>query len=197
MLRHQLQALSEPRGKDVTENATSMPNDCVVNVTQVHVSEGPQSQSASSLREGQEVKGMDQPKDEQLSPLQLQTHQMEDKTIYHILQWKEAGKCPEWASITHLDSTTKAYWAQWDSLAFKEGLLYHQWELTELGKVTRQLVLPKRLCTSVLKQLHDNPVRDHLGVSKTLTKVRERFYWIHCHCDVEGVTSVLLKKAPG
>ena len=181
----------------MTENATSMPNDCVVNVTQVHVSEGPQSQSASSLREGQEVKGMDQPKDEQLSPLQLQTHQMEDKTIYHILQWKEAGKRPEWASITHLDSTTEAYWAQWDSLAFKEGVLYHQWELTELGKVTRQLVLPKRLCTSVLKQLHDNPVRDHLGVSKTLTKVRERFYWIHCHCDVEGVTSVLLKKAPG
>lgn len=86
-----------------------MPNDCVVNVTQVHVSEGPQSQSASSLREGQEVKGMDQPKDEQLSPLQLQTHQMEDKTIYHILQWKEAGKRPEWASITHLDSTTEAY----------------------------------------------------------------------------------------
>ena len=143
-----------------------MPNDCVVNVTQVHVSEGPQSQSASSLREGQE----------QLSPLQLQTHQMEDKTIYHILQWKEAGKCPEWASITHLDSTTKAYWAQWDSLAVKEGVLYHQWELTELGKVTWQLVLPKGLRTSVLKQLHDNPARGLLGVSKTLAKVRERFY---------------------
>ena len=68
-----------------------MPNDCVVNVTQTQVSEGPQSQPASSVREGKEVKGVDQPEDEQLSPLQLRTHQMEDKTICHILGWKEAG----------------------------------------------------------------------------------------------------------
>ena len=89
-----------------------MPNDRVVNVTPSQVSGGPQSQSASSMREGKEVKGMDQPEDEQLSPLQLQTHQMEDKTICHILGWKEAGKRPEWASIAHLNSITKAYWAQ-------------------------------------------------------------------------------------
>ena len=153
-----------------------MLNECVVNVTQAHTSEGPQSKSASLPREGKELKGLDQLEDEQLSPLQLGTHQMEDKTICHILGWKEAGKRPEWASITHLDSTTKAYWAQWDSLAVKEGVLYHHWELTELGKVTWQLVLPKGLRTSVLKQLHDNPARGLLGVSKTLAKVRERFY---------------------
>ena len=102
---------------------------------------------------------MEHPEYEQLSPLQLRTHQMEDKTICHILGWKEAGKRPEWASIAHPNSTTKAYWAQWDSLAVKEGVLDHRWELAELGKVTWQLVLPKRLRTSVSKQLHDNPVR--------------------------------------
>ena len=171
--------------KDGTENTTSMPSDYVVNVTQTQVSEGPQSQSASSVREGKEVKGVDQPEDEQLSPLQLRTHQMEDKTICHILGWKEAGKRPEWTSIAHLNSITKAYWAQWDSLAVKEGVLYHRWELPELGKVTWQLVLPKGHRISVLKQLHDNPVGGHQGVSKTLAKVRERFYWIHCRRDVE------------
>ena len=122
------------------------------------MSEGPRSQSASPTREGKEVKGLDQPEDEQLSPLELRTHQMKDKTICHILGWKEAGKRPEWASIARIDSATKAYWAQWDSLAVKEGVLYHRWELTELGKVTWQLVLPKGLRTSVLKQLHDNPI---------------------------------------
>ena len=89
-----------------TENVTSMPNDCVVNVTQT---QGLQSQSVRLARVGKGVKGMDQAEDEQLSPLQFQTHQMEDKTICHILGWKETGKCTEWASITHLDSTTKAY----------------------------------------------------------------------------------------
>ena len=90
--------------KDGAENVTSMPNDCVVNVTQTQVSEGPRSQSARPAREGKEVKGVDQREDEQLSPLQLRAHQMEDKTICHILGWKEAGKRP--------DSTTKPYWAQ-------------------------------------------------------------------------------------
>ena len=110
---------------------------------------------------------------------------MEDKSICHIMGWKEAGKFPEWASIAHPHPTTKAYWAQWDSFAVKEGVLNHRWELPELGKVTWQLVLPKGLGTSVLKQLHDNHVGGHIGVSKTLPKVRERLYCIHCRCDVE------------
>ena len=63
--------------------------------------------------------------------------------------------------------------------------LYDRWESTKPAKVTWQLVLPKGLCTSVLKQLHDSPVESHLGISKTLAKVRERFYWIHCRRDVE------------
>ena len=70
-------------------------------------------------------------------------------------------------------------------MAVKEGVLCHRRELTELGKVTWQLVLPKGLRTSVLKQLHDNPVGGHLGVSKSLVKVHERFYWIHCRRDIE------------
>lgn len=72
-----------------------------------------------------------------------------------------------------------------DSLAVKEGVLYHRWGLTNLGKVTWQLVLLKGLCTSVSKQLHDNPEGGHLGVFKSLAKVRERFYWIHCRHEVE------------
>ena len=41
------------------------------------------------------------------------------------------------------------------------------------------------LRAGVLKFLHDIPVGGHLGVSKTLGKVRERLYWIHCCRDVE------------
>ena len=36
-----------------------------------------------------------------------------------------------------------------------------------------------------LKLLHNSPVGGHLGVSKTLGKVRARFYWIHVDVDVE------------
>ena len=55
---------------------------------------------------------------------QLHTHHLADRTISHILKWKEAAKRPEWPDIPHLDSSAKAYWAQWDSLVPKEGVLY-------------------------------------------------------------------------
>ena len=110
---------------------------------------------------------------------------MADRSIYHIVKWKDSGHRPEWPAIAHLDSTTKAYWAQWDSLALREGVLYHQWESPERGKETWQLVLPRALRAGVLKLLHDSPVGGHLGVSKILGKVRARFYWNHCRRDVE------------
>ena len=126
---------------------------------------------------------------------------MQDKTICHILEWTEAGKRPEWASISHLDCRTKAYWAQWDSLAVKEGVLYQRWELTAIGKVTWQLELPKGLCSSVFKQLHDNPVGGHLGFSKTLAKAVKGstgfIAAVTLKNGVKGATSVLLEKALG
>lgn len=122
---------------------------------------------------------------QQWIPSQLRTFQMADRKISHIVKWKEAGNRPEWPAIAHLDSTTKAYWAKWDSLALKEGVLYHRWESPERGKEIWQLVLPTALRAGVLKLLHDSQAGGHLGVSKTLGRVRERFYWIHCRRDVE------------
>ena len=43
----------------------------------------------------------------------------------------------------------------------------------------------KRALHQRVKATPDNPVGGHLGVSKTLAKVHERFYWIHCRRDVE------------
>ena len=34
------------------------------------------------------------------------------------------------------------YWAQWDSLHLREGMLYQLWETPEGDKVVWQLVLP-------------------------------------------------------
>ena len=63
-----------------------------------------------------------------------------------------------------------------------------------------QLVLPKGLRTSVLKQLHDNPLGGHLGVSKTQAKVCDTgstgfIAAVTLKIGVKGPTSVLLEKA--
>jgi len=37
----------------------------------------------------------------------------------------------------------------------------------------------------VLYQLHDTPTAGHLGIAKTLQRVRQRYYWVGCHQDVQ------------
>ena len=45
--------------------------------------------------------------------------------------------------------------------------------------------LPESVVSQVLCAIHNNPSAGHLGVSKTLEKVRRRFYWHGMREDVE------------
>ena len=88
-------------------------------------------------------------------------------------------------SVSPYSEDTKLYWAQWDSLSIKNGLLYREWEAPSGEYKTLQLLLPNKLRSHVLHSLHNTPTGGHFGVAKTLDKVRERFYWAKCRRDVE------------
>lgn len=55
-------------------------------------------------------------------------------------------------------------------------ILFHLWEGFS-NVENRVIVLPKGLVPEVLKELHDGPTGGHLGIQKTLSKVRQRFFW--------------------
>lgn len=122
---------------------------------------------------------------EQISKQDLRKNQLRDTHIGPILRrLASSSERPEWEDISSRSEETKVYWAQWDSLTLRDNILYRVWESPN-GKETRlQLVVPKSLRDVVLKQLHDSVTSGHFGVSKTLNKVRERFYWIGCRGDV-------------
>ena len=70
-------------------------------------------------------------------------------------------------------------------LCVKEGVMYRRWESDD-GKETRfLLVVPKTLRRFVLSQLHDSTAGAHLGIGKSLFKVRDRFFWYAMRRDVE------------
>ena len=48
-----------------------------------------------------------------------------------------------------------------------------------------QLVVPQLLRKEVLEQLHGSPTCGHFGVTKTLARIRERFFWPRCRQSVE------------
>ncbi|GFW33393.1 retrovirus-related Pol polyprotein from transposon 412 [Trichonephila clavipes] len=92
---------------------------------------------------------------------------------------------PSWQDISAYSPTTKQYWALWNSLHLRNGVLYRKFE-SEDGKTFRwQLVLPRSRIPEVLKELHGSPTGGHFGVMKTLHRVRERFCWGKVRADVE------------
>jgi hypothetical protein len=46
--------------------------------------------------------------------------------------------------------------------------------------------MPTKLRKTVLKQRHNVPTVGHLGVKKTLMKVRSRYFWFGLRRDVEN-----------
>ncbi|GFT68536.1 retrovirus-related Pol polyprotein from transposon 412 [Trichonephila clavipes] len=116
----------------------------------------------------------------------VQKDQLADLEIKPIIKFKESSdEKPSWQDIAPFHPTTKRYWALWDSLHLRNGVLYRKWESDD-GKTFRwQLILPKTKISTVLKELHDSPTGGHSGVMKNLQKVRERFYWNSVQSDVE------------
>ncbi|GFX27884.1 hypothetical protein TNCV_3083071 [Trichonephila clavipes] len=105
--------------------------------------------------------------------------------IKPIIEFKESSdEKPSWQDIAPFHPTTKHYWALWDSLHFRDIVLYRKWESDD-GKTFRwQLILPKTRVSTVLKELHDSPTGSHFGVMKTLQKVCECFYWNNVRRDM-------------
>ncbi|GFX89646.1 retrovirus-related Pol polyprotein from transposon 17.6 [Trichonephila clavipes] len=111
--------------------------------------------------------------------------QLDVPEIKPIIEFKEpSDEKPSWQDIAPFHPTTKHYWALWDSLHFRNIVLYRKWESDD-GKTFRwQLILPKTRVSTVLKELHDSPTGGHFGVMKTLQKVRECFYWNNVRRDM-------------
>ncbi|GBO04817.1 hypothetical protein AVEN_236546-1 [Araneus ventricosus] len=94
---------------------------------------------------------------------------------------------PIWENISSFSPGTKRYWALWNSLHLRNGVLYRKWESEDGNSLKWQLVLPRSRISDVLKELHSSPTDGHCGVTKTIHKVRERFFWNKVKEDVQDI----------
>ena len=78
---------------------------------------------------------------------------------------------------------------QWNQLYIQEGLLFWRYEDCHGKENWTQLVVPLALQTEILCDLHSGAAGGHLGEDKTLSRLRERFYWpghiedVHMWCE--------------
>lgn len=110
--------------------------------------------------------------------------QSKDNDIALILDWKQKNQKPIWADISQESGVVKTYWAQWDTLVIKDGLLYRKWPTVGRTELSWQLVVPASMKPEILYQLHDSPMAGHLGVKRVLASLRQRFFWPFMKKDV-------------
>ena len=80
----------------------------------------------------------------------------------------------------------KTLWAKWNRLELHGGMMYRRWESENGKSSTLQLILPDCKKQEVLKHFHDFPTAGHLGVEKTLEKIKQRMlaWYERPHTDI-------------
>ncbi|GBL55751.1 hypothetical protein AVEN_107238-1 [Araneus ventricosus] len=112
---------------------------------------------------------------------EIQKAQLEDRDIRLILEKKlKLADRPSRQEIAQESPATKRYWALWDFLHLKDGVLYHKWENDDGSSCQWQLIPPRSRIQEVLQETHDSTSGGHFGIMKTLRRIRERFYWDRC-----------------
>ena len=117
----------------------------------------------------------------------VREEQLKDNTMAPLVTMIERQQDrPRWEDMSPGPPDLKTYWAQWQLLAVKDGVLCRKWESGD-GKEHRWLVVvPRSLRRMVLEQLHDSNTAGHMGEKKTLLKIRYRYYWNGMAADVRS-----------
>ena len=75
---------------------------------------------------------------------------------------------------------------QWEQLSVMDEVLLQLYTQPRENQGWTQLVVPEKFCRDILKEIHEGVIGGHLGQEKTVSKLKERFYWPGHHNDVRN-----------
>ena len=111
--------------------------------------------------------------------------QEKDRDICLVKQWLENGERPSAQAVSSESWFVKSLLIQWSRLSVQQELLVRRWDELGTDQFKWQVVVPLSLRRDVLRYAHDVKTAAHLGIRKTLSKVRSRFYWPGLKNDVK------------
>ena len=114
------------------------------------------------------------------------TLQREDPDLGLLHEWVDKNQLPTREEVNAMSPAVRKFWSNWDNIV-KIGHVLYQKIVSENQKETSdtyQLLVPKVLRKEVLRNCHDSVCAGHLGVNKTVEKLRTKFYWYRYKEDV-------------
>ena len=119
---------------------------------------------------------------EDRSPNEIRKLQLDDPITGPVLRALEADTHLEPVTIARGGPEVRRLHQLWNRLLVEEGVLKRKYD--NIGSETTQLVTPVGLRKEIMHELHSGALEGHLGEDKTVSKIRERFYWPGIQRDV-------------
>ncbi|XP_076028468.1 uncharacterized protein LOC143017563 [Oratosquilla oratoria] len=112
--------------------------------------------------------------------------QREDSDLSLVIGWLEASsERPPKETVSPESPATKGLVDQWEALSLRGGILHRRWTHARTGEVSWLVVVPCSRRQELLKEMHEGNTSGHLGVKRTLEKLRQRVYWVGLRRDVQ------------
>ena len=118
--------------------------------------------------------------------LDIRSAQRMDPEVSPLLSFLQQGsRKPDWGQVATESQATKLYWAQWEQLRMSDGILQRHWEPRDGTEGKWLNVIPQSLRDSMLAEAHGSVSSGHMGIKKTLQRLRKRSYWVGMRRDVQ------------
>ena len=114
----------------------------------------------------------------------IKSAQESDRDISRLKEYLQKEVRPERSEIAEESYFFKSLWSQWQRLDIQNGLLVRRWDVLGTDITNWQAIVPLAQRRFVLKQSHDIRASGHLGMKKTVSKIRQKYYWPGLQSDV-------------
>lgn len=135
------------------------------------------------LKDGNQTPEVNQVTEHNTRP-DLVNLQNSDHDICTVREWVKAGEMPEKKDLRRESYFIKALVGQWERLHIQNDVLVRCWDLKGTDMVIWQVIVPLASRREILRYSHDIKASGHLGVKKTLRRIRQGYYWPGMQNDV-------------
>ena len=118
------------------------------------------------------------------STAELHQAQLEDPNIGKVLQAKQGNCRPSMEQAKSRSLEYRRPLQQWEQLSVMDGVLMRLYTQPRENQGWTQLVVPEKFRLDILKELHEGMIGGHMGQEKTVSKLKEQFYWPGHYNDV-------------
>ena len=106
----------------------------------------------------------------------MQEAQLADSSLKKLIHWVSNDIEPEQNKLFLCSPDVKYFYRNKTHLSFQNGLLYYHWKDQLGGKLL--LIIPECLKEKVMSLNHDIPLTGHMGIAKTIARIKKPLYMV-------------------